>query len=369
MRRLFIGAACGVMLAVVYSAIGQVTRGSLPVLTDQHAFVVSHISSVSHVVLVGTSGGSVPISTIAHVASVVHVQVSGVGSPTQSLSVRCVNTGATAFESCGGGSGSGDAVNVFHQSTIRHISSVTHISAAGTPWAFNMALAVRCVNTGATAFESCAGTSTLETISHVSGALHVAGTIRGAAFHVQGLGTPGASHGGVLSVQGIAGGNPIVVNVQHISGAVHLASNVTDNANSALRVTGVTVFTIMGALDHVASQVHITAFHSSGALRAWTVSTCGTSASLAVATNRARRDLILQNIGTRPIFIGYGTTGHVALTTSNGFMLHAGEGTGGSAAQMPSALGRLELRDYSGPIACISTDATQTMNVLEILKN
>ena len=359
----------GLLLALVYAAIGQVVPGNLRVLTDQHAFVVAHISSVSHVVLVGTSGGSVPISTVAHVTSTLHVQVSGSGTPTSSLSVRCVNTAGTAFVDCGGGTGSGDAVNVFHQSTVRHISSVTHISAAGTPWNFNMALSVRCVNTGATAFESCAGTSTLDAIAHVSGALHIAGTIRGAAFHIQGLGTPGASHGGVLTVQGIAGGNPIVVNVQHISGAVHLASNVTDNANNAIRVTGVTFFSIQGAVSHNSGQLHITAFHSSGALRAWTVSTCGTSASLAVATNRARRDLILQNIGTRPIFIGYGTTGHVALTTSNGFMLHAGEGTGGSAAQMPSALGRLELRDYSGPIACISTDATQTMNVLEILKN
>lgn len=242
MRRLVvIGALTGLAALIVYSAIAQVVPGTLPVLTDQHAFVVAHVSSVVHVT------GRVILANIA-------------GSPV----------------------------------------TVT---------------------------------------------------------------------GGALDVNCPTCSVATVVGVSHISAAVHIAGNVTDNANSALRVTGVTVFTIMGALDHVASQIHVTAFHSSGALRAWTVSTCGTSASLAIATNRARRDLILQNIGTRPIFIGYGTTGHVALSTSNGFMLHAGEGTGGSATQMPSALGRLELRDYNGPIACISTDAGQTMNVLEILKN
>ena len=286
------------MLAVVYSAVGQITRGSLPVLTDQHAFVVTHISSVTHVVLAGQGGGAILISSVAH----------------------------------------------------------------------------------------------------ITGSLHIAGMIQGAALHVQGLGTPGASHGGVVTVQGIAGGNAVpasqsgtwtiqpgntpntiawLVNVQHISTVLHVSihgfgfhnTNVVEPSTEAIRVTNVTHVTVMGTISHLSGQLHITAFHSSGALRAWQVSTCGTTASLAIATNRARRDLILQNIGTRPIFIGYGTTGHVALTTSNGFMLHAGEGTGGSAAQMPSALGRLELRDYNGPIACIATDAGQTMNVLEILKN
>lgn len=47
------------------------------------------------------------------------------------------------------------------------------------------------------------------------------------------------------------------VNVQHISGAVHLAGSVVDDAKTALRVTGVTVFTIMGAVDHISSVTHV----------------------------------------------------------------------------------------------------------------
>ena len=292
------------MLAVVYSAVGQVTRGSLPVLTDQHAFVVSHISSVSHVVLVGTSGGSVPISTIAHV------------------------------------------------------SSVTHISAAGTPWAFNMALSVRCVNTGATAFESCAGTSTLDAIAHVSGALHIAGTIRGAAFHVQGLGTPGASHGGVLSVQGVAGGNPIVVNVQHISGAVHLASNVTDNANNAIRVTGVTVFSIQGAVSHNSGQLHVAGTGISPQFTMFRVN-CGSTAATAVSVTTTRKRVILQNVGTLPIYIG---GGHVTVTASNAFTLHAV-----SAPQNAATTSRLELTDFQGRVDCISDGPGQTLEVLQVI--
>ena len=44
--------------------------------------------------------------------------------------MRCVNAGATAFESCAGAGGgsAGDAVNVFHQSVIAHVSAVAHVA-------------------------------------------------------------------------------------------------------------------------------------------------------------------------------------------------------------------------------------------------
>ena len=138
-----------------------------------HQSTVRHISSLTHVVIVdwqrwahvqtqAFQSGSWTLQAahqggewnLRHLSSVLHVQVSGAGTPTASLSVRCVNTAGTAFADCGGSGG--DAVNVFHQSTVRHISSVTHIASAGLALA-NQALAVRCVDTGGTTFQACGG--------------------------------------------------------------------------------------------------------------------------------------------------------------------------------------------------------------------
>ena len=193
-----------------------------------HQSTVAHVSSVSHVALMSVAGTSLTLGQglpIGHVTSVLHVAASGLGTPTQALSIRCVNTGATAFEACGG-TVTSDGINVFHQSTIRHVSSVTHIASAGLAIA-NQALAVRCVDTGGTTFQACGGGSDpqsvvqsstwtiqaahLVTIAHIAQSVHIGGTIQGAQFHVQGLGLPGASHGGVLTIQGITGMNAVVV--------------------------------------------------------------------------------------------------------------------------------------------------------------
>src|SRR3990167_8603895 len=80
-----------------------------------------------------------PRWTVAHVTSVTHVSgsvqlVATYGQPVfvthfGALAVTCY-TNAGVAETCGGTGGSGDAVNVFHQSTIRHVSGSLHI--AGT---------------------------------------------------------------------------------------------------------------------------------------------------------------------------------------------------------------------------------------------
>ena len=153
------------------------------------------------------------LANIGHVSSVLHIQVAGAGIPGASLSVRCVNTGGTAFADCGGAGGSSDAVNVFHQSTIRHVSSVQHMalmSVAGTPLGLGaglpighltsvvhiavsglgtptQAISVRCVNTGATAFVDCGGAGGSgdavnvfhqSTVRHISSVTHVAGMLQ-----------------------------------------------------------------------------------------------------------------------------------------------------------------------------------------------
>jgi len=257
--------------------------GRLLVSTGSTSGLTDHITSVTHiagrVMIQNVAGTAVTVTgtaldvnctgcsaasvvAVTHISSALHIagtapgmrlHVEGVGSPGQShggvLSIQGVTgmnpvvgrlvgapnvglgalithtgqLGVTCFtnagvaETCGGTGGSGDAVNVFHQSTIRHVSSVVHVAA-----------------------------------------------FHGAALPIQGVGIQGQSHGGVLTIQGITGMNAVTVvqsagnwAISHISAAVHLAGNVTDQNNQALRVTGVTVFTVMGAIDHLAGSLHI----------------------------------------------------------------------------------------------------------------
>jgi hypothetical protein len=117
-------------------------------------------------------------------------------------------------------------------------------------------------------------------------------------------------------------------------------------------------------IAHVSAQVHVTAIHSSGALRAWRVVACGTTQATAVPTNTARRDLWLTNMGTSNIYIGYGTAGHLAVTTANGWPMHAASASTGLA-------GPVQLLNYQGPIRCITDlgGLGQQLGILEILKN
>ena len=140
-----------------------------------------------------------------------------------------------------------DNVNVFHQSTVRHISSVTHVAAADGGLVIrdplNAGARARVDHTGALVTTATVTTTVdnvnvfhQSTVRHVSGSLHIGGTIEGARFHIQGLGTPGASHGGVLTIQGITGMNAVVVSqtvasslqmtAGHISSTTHVAGNV-----------------------------------------------------------------------------------------------------------------------------------------------
>lgn len=136
---------------------------------------------------------------------------------------------------------------------------------------------------------------------------------------------------------------------------------------------GTTVAHISGAL-HIAGSVHIAAQqsvqpHISGALRAWRVASCGATASTAVASNLARRDLRVQNLGPYPVFVGFGTAGHVALTVANGWAMHAM--TIGSANWPPNhatATMVLDLPNYQGPLSCIAQTGVSEFGILEILK-
>jgi len=306
------------------------------------SMTISHIGSTVHVsgrvILSSVAGTAVTVTGTAldvnctgcaaasvvevdHVSSVTHI--AGAVSLVSRAGIYATLTSTSLDVNCTAGcaGGSSDSVNVFHQSTVRHISSVTHVA-------------------GGVSVVARDGTYA---------------TLTGSSLNVNLTNTPAVSQSGEW-------------NVRHISTAVHLAGNVTDNANSALRVTGVTVFEIQGAVGHISSQVHMAgtvrmAQHVAGGVTFGAVANCGTTARTVIATNVNRRSIILQNAGDNLLYIG-GT--HATITAANGFPLHAS-----AATQNPqnwhAVLSRVELPFYRGPIACLAAAGNSGLRYIEIL--
>ena len=187
-------------------------------------------------------------------------------------------TGMHAAGVTGGALGTSASVSV---DAISHISSVTHVAGTGT-------FDVNCV-TGCSASAGVTGST------HVSVALHVAGTINGARFHIQGLGIPGQAHGGVLTIQGVAGGVAVPVSgslsvtsdtvnvfhqstIRHISSVTHVAiSSFSREAHLAVAQSG--AWTISAAhqvvVSHISSITHVGGTGNAGALHISGISNIG----------------------------------------------------------------------------------------------
>ena len=146
---------------------------------------VRHVTSVTHVAIASVAGTQLGLGAglpIGHITSVVHI--SAASTPwnfNMALAIRCVNTGATAFESCGG-TVTSDAVNVFHQSTVTHVSSVTHVMVASHQVIRVMGAHVTgsihvagLTNVGSGA----PGTGTTQMVCHSTLAIHVAAAAPG----------------------------------------------------------------------------------------------------------------------------------------------------------------------------------------------
>lgn len=247
-RRPFgLGVLVGLMAAVIFAG----GWPSLPILRAQVPFGAVRLMDGAHTQL----------ARVDHVGS---------------LAVTCM-TAAGVAESCAGAGGASDAVNVFHQSTIRHISSASHVVGAvrlmgSTPndqlvvVTHSGALTITC-QTAAGVAESCAGGGGAgdavnvfhqSTVRHISSVTHVTGY---GAFHMQGLGTPGQSHGGVVSIQGAGVAmNPVLVspsnvvnttawlvNIQHLSSQLHVGGSV--------RLEGVRCPTCWAVISHSGAQL------------------------------------------------------------------------------------------------------------------
>jgi len=163
--------------------------------------------------------------------------------------------------------------------TISHITSKTHV--VGSMQITNQAGAVVTV-TGTALDVNCTGcaAASVVAVSHISGALHIAGTITGAQFHVQGLGIPGQAHGGILTIQGVAGGVAVPISgtitagdavnvfhqstIRHISSVTHVAiTSFSREAHLAAAQSGVwNVTAHQGGnwnVAHIGGAVHVAA--------------------------------------------------------------------------------------------------------------
>lgn len=130
------------------------------------------------------------------------------------------------------------------------------------------------------------------------------------------------------------------------------------------------------SVAHISSVLHVagqgssgavkTEAHTTGALRAYRVTSCGSTVATLAVTNTSRRDLLVNNIGTNTIYIGYGAAGHVALTAANGFPMHAmGMSSANPVPNHQWAI--LTLQNYQGPLSCISLGVSE-VSIIEILK-
>lgn len=162
--------------------------------------------------------------------------------------------------------------------------------------------------------------------------------------------------------------------IAHIGSTVHVAGSVA--------VSGGSITATTGPIPHITSVTHVvgvTRLHYSGALRATQVQSCGTTAATVVPTNEGRRDLYVKNIGNstqgaHTVWLGYGATGHVALTKDNGWALHA---AGSFFVQNPAQTvnvglvysnTEIRLENYQGPLSCISTGSGSNLSVIEVLR-
>lgn len=183
--------------------------------------------------------------------------------------------------------------------------------------------------------------------------------------------------GSVVHVVSVSGSGSSVSqsgqwNVAHISGILHVRVSPSSNANDLLgthaQVRDKNCTTCSVRVDHVGAMA--VQAHQSGSMRAWQVNACGGTATMAVASNASRRDLILKNLGgaaansdSNVIFVGFGTTGHVALTTANGFPITVHMSTAPVMATPP-----VVLSNYQGPLACITNANTAVLSVIEVLQ-
>ena len=173
---------------------------------------------------IGTTATMGPIDSLRHITSVTHIAAA------VTLPVNCV-------AGCAGSSGQ----VIAHVSSVTHVAAASPLPVTGTFWPSTQPISGTVTATqGAPPWTVSQSGAWSVNVAHVSGALHVAGTVPviGTVTANAGTGTFGVS-GTVTSNQGgtwtVQQGTPPwavnqsgawTVNVGHVSGALHLAGTV-----------------------------------------------------------------------------------------------------------------------------------------------
>lgn len=289
--------------------------GTLPIVGKDGQFLgVDHVGALFVTQPPMTFGASSWLVQVQHVQAVTHIASAGLALANQALAVRCVDTGGTTFQACGGGSdpasvvqSSAWTIQAAHQGgewNVRHVTSVTHVAG-------------RLI------------------LSNVAG---VAVTVTGTALDVNCTGCSAAS----------------VVAVDHISSVTHVVLVASGHAN-------VTRQHISGAfrawrIANCGTTAAIAVKENRDRRDLYLQNLGGPAASGSAHYN---------------IYLGYGTQGHVALTINNGWVLHAMGYLGAGTTPSTGPTTQLILYNYQGPLACISATATgggPQLSILEVLR-
>ena len=247
----------GSVSSFVVLTVGDVGTGFPPIITTTEAGetsdIVSHVSSVTHIAGKVEQGGAWNI-TVPHITSATHVSGALMLRDREGNLVT-VSTGALDV-SCSGCSAAAVVA-------VSHVSSVTHIAGTITPTG---SLAVS--QSGAWTLQAVHQTGVWN-ITHVSSVTHVSGFIQ--IQHGSSSKRVSVSQDGELLV--VNSGTIAHVSVAHLAGSsdesgevvvqgIHIAGNVIDETNSALRKAPVTLVTVTGTIGHISSATHVVGYRA-----------------------------------------------------------------------------------------------------------
>lgn len=332
-------------VAPVYQAGTWTTQPGNTPNTTAWLMNMQHNSSVLHVAIRQGTGTGADHLLVAPVYQAGTWNTGILGRPNVGLGVLVTHTGqlgVTCFtnagvaESCAGSGGSSDSVNVFHQSTIRHVSSITHVAGSlrlmsGTAndqlavINHSGSLSITCMTASGVA-ESCGG-GALPTAAALSDTLGNPTTpMIGAAL----LGTNAAgttwirvrvdSNGRIQVTDG--GGIPMAVNVTQI-GAAGISQGEGASTSGTQRV--VLANNMAGIrIEHVSSVMHVVAGTTGKDLRTASFSLTATGTVVSAITGLRIRVYAVKLVASAAISVNFRDGGATNLEGAQALAINGG---------------------------------------------
>lgn len=292
---------------------------SASVTTDNvnvfHQSTVRHVSSMTHVVIVdwqrwahiqASQSGSFTVQaahqggtpwTISHVSSVVHVGgFIGIRDGLNPTGWARVNHAGQLIMNCetGCGAGSSDAVNVFHQSTVRHVSSVSHVQIVGPSYGGTTQAEVKQGAPGSVApwpvvsHAQQSGAWTVQA-AHLAGVPSVSqGSVWAVSAHAQ--------QSGSWTVQAAHQGGEW--NIRHVTSVTHVALTGAGAGPAHLSVLATVVndTSPRSTIAHVTSVLHVSAVVTTATVACPSIASFSQTASAQLITGVAGQRVAISGI-------------------------------------------------------------------------